>query len=77
MARKTRPELQPFYQLSELVLLTNTTRGRVLRMLESAGIPRRRVGGQKLVFVSDIKVMLPALWARNVSRTLDRLGGDR
>jgi hypothetical protein len=82
MARKTKPELQPFYRLSELVDLTSTSRGRMLRMLAHAGIERRPVGGLKLIFVSDLKAKLPALWrsivaceqARNVARALERLG---
>ncbi len=81
MARKITPELKPFYRLSELVQLTDTTRGRVLRMLQAANVPRREVGGQKLVFVSDIKTKVPFLWksivaceqARYVARTLERL----
>jgi hypothetical protein len=82
MARKPRPELQPFYRLSELVRLTATSRGRVIRMLAYAGVERRQVGGQKLVFVCDIKARMPALWrsivaceqARNVARVLERVG---
>ncbi len=82
MARKTRVELRPFYRLSDLARLTDTSRGRVLRMLQAAGITRRMVGGQWLVFVCDLKVGMPELWssivaceqARNVSRTLEGLG---
>jgi hypothetical protein len=81
MARRTKPELKPFYRLSELVLLTDTTRGRVLRMLRAGRVPRREMGGQKLVFVADLKAKMPILWksivaceqARHVSRTLDRI----
>ena len=84
MARKPRVELKPFYRLSELAKLTDTSRGRVLRMLQAAGISRRLVGAQWFVFVSDLKVGKPELWssivaceqARNVSRTLEELRYD-
>jgi hypothetical protein len=75
------PKLQPFYRLSELVRLTDTSRGRVLRMLARAEVQLRWEGGQRLVFVADLKAKMPVLWrsivaceqARVTARAIERL----
>ena len=79
MARK--PELKPYYRLSELAELMDMSRGRALRLLTSVGIQRRRLGGLKVIFVSDIRDHMPVLWrsivaceqARSVARAMSRL----
>ena len=83
--RKPLPKLQPFYRISELVRLTDTSRGRVLRMLARSGLEMRWEGGQRLVFVSDLKKRMPVLWrsivaceqAHVVARAVERLGRDQ
>ena len=60
--------------------LTDSSRGRVLRLLKRTGIEARWVGGQRLVFVVDIEAKLPELWqslilcerARAMARALGR-----
>jgi hypothetical protein len=77
------PKLEAYYSIRELVEITGKSRGRVERLLAHAGIHWRRMGGQRIVFVSDIEVRLPELWAsmvaceraRAVSRALERLSG--
>jgi hypothetical protein len=76
--------LQAYYTVTELGLLTATGRKRVARLLHHAGITTRRVGGQRLVFVSEIEARLPELWAsvvacervRAISRALQATKAD-
>jgi hypothetical protein len=82
--RRPLPKLQPFYRISELVRLTDTSRGRVLRMLVRAGVRMRWEGGQRLVYVADLKKRMPVLWrsivaceqAHVVARAVERLNCD-
>ena len=48
MPRKRTPNLQPCYRISELVMLSDISRGRVVRILSWAGVEPRWVGRQRL-----------------------------
>ena len=62
MRRTDAPKLKPYYKLSELVALTDTSRGRVLRLLHHVGIEPRKVGLVWMVLASDIADKMPDLW---------------
>jgi excisionase family DNA binding protein len=67
MANPRHMKLQAFYTLSELAQRTDTTPRRVRRLLQHAGIPSQRIGGQRLVFTSDLEAHLPQLWASMIA----------
>ena len=65
--------------------LTDTSRGRALRMLARSSVRMRWEGGQRLVYVSDLKKRMPVLWrsivaceqAHVVARAVERLAQDQ
>jgi hypothetical protein len=61
MRKRTKAAVKPYYRLSELVELTDSSRGRVKRLLRKAGIEPRWVGGLRLVFLSDLEANMPDL----------------
>ena len=67
MSKRKHLKLQPFYTMAELQRLTGISRRRVDRLMLTAGIATRRVGGQRLVFVSTIEDKLPELWKSMVA----------
>ncbi len=62
VARKLPLRLQAFYTFTELAQRTGTSAKRVRNVLDHARISPRRLGGQYLVFVSEIEGGLPELW---------------
>ncbi len=79
MRRIPTPRLKPYFQINELVELTDTSRGRVLRLLARVGITPRAAGRFRLVFACDIEAKMPELWrslvvcerARAMARALE------
>ena len=79
MRRTPTPKLKPYYRINELVELTDTSRGRVLRLLRRVGIEPRHAGVHRLIFASDIEEKMPELWrslvvcerARAMARALE------
>ena len=62
MNKSSKPNLRPYYRLSELMELTESRRNRLVRLLHRAGIETRRSGRVRLVFLSDIEARMPELW---------------
>lgn len=49
------------YSFRELAALSGMTKRQVARLVESNGVPTRRTGNKRLVFLSDLKASLPEL----------------
>ncbi len=63
MSKTKFMQLQPIYTLRDLAIALSMSRGKTARVLKYAGIPTRRMGNLRLIFVSDIEAQMPGLWA--------------
>jgi hypothetical protein len=55
-------ELRAAFTVPELARLANLSRGRMNRLLESAGVQVHWVGKRRVVMLAELKRALPTLW---------------
>jgi hypothetical protein len=63
MPKSKAQQLRPFYRVGELARLSGISPKRLRRMLRASGIVFRKAGRRRLIYLSDIRVRMPALWA--------------
>lgn len=61
-------EVKVVYGVSELARMCDMSTKKVERVLKGAGVPVKKLGGVKQVFLSDLKEHLPELWDSIVLR---------
>ena len=54
--------LKVAYSVPQLARLAGMSRWSMVRLLRSAGVTLHRIGHKRLVFLSEVRRALPALW---------------
>jgi hypothetical protein len=54
--------LRAVFSVTELAELANISRQRMGRILHAVGVPRRRLGKKRFIFLRDVKPAAPELW---------------